>query len=137
MEITLNSKRDNYFTAFFHDGSITHIQHENENICITLESAEMKKEDLRDCNIRLNSEPFLQLKGVLVLESVRSVELNDALQSEDISMLDDECNVIRFDFFENKVEFFVEWYHFPVEINAQKYMSISIEFDKAKWINFE
>ena len=55
------------YTSFFHDGSIIAINHDGNKITISMESAEMDEEDIKDDRIRRK----------LHIEGVKSIKENN------------------------------------------------------------
>jgi len=57
------------YTSFFHDGTILDIIHAENNVVITMESADMGKEDLKDDATLTDNK---RIRGNLVITALRS-----------------------------------------------------------------
>lgn len=71
------------YTAFFHDGSLSKIIHQNNELILSMKSAEIALEELPG-NIALSSDD--RIKGNLHIVDVENIEING------------KCNLIRVEF---------------------------------------
>ena len=61
------------YQDYFHDGSIIDLSHHENNIIISMESAEMDKEDLTDDILLSNDD---SIKGKLYINGIHSITIN-------------------------------------------------------------
>ena len=73
------------YTAFFHDGSLLEIKHDNDKIELSMSSAEMDEEDLKE-PIELSNDDCIV--GKLHIEGVKRIVVDDELLE---SPLKKEC----------------------------------------------
>lgn len=121
------------YTSYFHDGSIIDVQHHENEIWISIESAEMCKEDLEE-DLALSEHHTLM--GILHLEGIEALFIDGAHFHGKIQMMADSGGIIRLKIDENKIQLFVEWVNFPPKKEEiEKYSDIRIECKKIYWEN--
>jgi hypothetical protein len=62
-----------YYSQFFHDGAIVSIEHHHNNMEISMESAQMDSEDLKD-DIKLSKDDCI--RGKLHLENIKTISID-------------------------------------------------------------
>lgn len=86
------------------------IQQKEDEIMISMESAEISNDDLKD-EIILSEHSTL--KGILFLGNIISILINNKPCPEKLKMLADIGSILDFELSENKVRFFIEWINNP------------------------
>ena len=123
---------DNY-TAYFHDGEILDITHSNDNIILTMVSAEMDQED---CEIELSKEnPFPNLRGKLHCEHIKEIFINDKPFKGRLEKKYDEAGIFRFKIQGNKVLLSIKWSNYSPQYSELDFSTIRIEAGKIYWEN--
>jgi hypothetical protein len=120
------------YTAFFHDGSIMDIQHIKNKIEISMASAEMDEEDVKDDNI-LSKDDSIQ--GKLHIEGIKSIEISGKPFSGIIQKLYDNGRIFDFVIMNNFVELLIDWVNFPPKPEINEFSIIKIEAEKIWWEN--
>lgn len=126
---TLNIKK---YTAYFHDGSLIDIQHSDNKIVLSLESAEMDSIDMED-DISLSERGTI--KGKLHLEEVQSIKINDSPFHGKLKLFYDYGSIFDFDIRNNIVELQISWRNSPQKPFVNDFSTIIIEAKKIWWEN--
>lgn len=123
---------DNY-TAYFHDGEILDITHSEDNIILTMASAEMNQED---CEIELSKEsPFPNLRGKLHCQHIKEVFIDDKPFKGRLEKRYEEAGISDFEIRENSVYLSVKWANYSPQYKELNFSTIRIEADKVYWEN--
>jgi len=120
------------YASYFHDGSIIDIKHEGNKIVISMESAEMTEEDLKE-NFPLSERDTI--KGKLNLEGIKSIKEDDQIYSNILNMKYEDANIFRFKIKNNKVLFQIIWGTYPPNPPVDDFSTIEIEAEKIWWEN--
>jgi len=120
------------FSAFFHDGSITAINHLKKSIVIFMESAEIDEDDLPD-KIALSSND--RICGKLHLEGIKGIYENGTPLSEPLKMKYEDAEIAHMEFANNKVEIQIKWNFNPPKPLIADFSTIDIEATKIWWEN--
>ena len=120
------------YTAYFHDGTLIDIQYTENEILISMSSAEMSEEDLLE-EIALSEDNML--KGILHLEDVKFIFVDDEPFYGKLQLLADSGKILDFYLFEKKVRFFISWENYPPHKKIEKYSDIIIECKRIYWEN--
>ncbi len=124
------------YQSCFHDGSILAIKYEQNNILLSLESAQ-----LGDLGLQ---EPFVlsddgRLKGILHCEDIKSIRYNDRPFLAKLEMLATIGNIVELRIKGNNIHLFIEWVDYGpdkmITIPFEPYCDISIEAAKIYWQN--
>jgi len=120
------------YTGFFHDGSIIDIKHEENEIEISMESAEMTEEDMKE-EFPLSEHDTI--KGKLHLEGIKNIKENDKINIEKLKMNYEIADIFDFEISQNKVQFKIKWNSFPPSQLIKGFSTIQIEAEKIWWEN--
>lgn len=119
------------YTSNFHDGSIIDIKHEINRIEISMESAEITEEDMKE-DFPLSEHDTI--KGKLHLEEVKSIkECNSYLNF--LKMKHEDATIFHFKINNNKVELQIIWGTYPPNPPVDDFSTIEIEAEKIWWEN--
>lgn len=122
----------NKYTDFFHDGSIIDIVQIDNEIVISMESAEVDEEDMKD-DIFLVKDA--RIRGKLHIENVKSVRLNDKPSLEFIKKPYDEGGIVNLEITKKTVMLSIDWVNFPPNPKINEFWIIKIEAEKIWWEN--
>lgn len=123
----------NNYTAYFHDGEILDINHSEDNIILTMASAEMDQED---CDIELSQEsPFPNLRGKLHCKDIKEVSINDKPFKGRLKKTYDEAGISDFEIRGNSVYLSIKWGNYSPHYKELDFSTIRIEANKIYWEN--
>src|SRR3990167_293123 len=120
------------YTSFFHDCSILAIQHQGNNLVISMESAEMNEEDKLDDVVFSKEDSIL---GKLHLEGVKSILDKHLGRITKLEMKNEHAGICHFEFNESHVEFQIRWESFPFNRFDEDFSVVKIEAEKIWWEN--
>ncbi len=120
------------YEAYFHDGALIDIQHNNNQIEFSLESAEMDLSDLKD-PIELSERKTI--KGKLHLEDIISIFSTDGSLSNQLHMKYKSGNIFDLEISKNQVEISIIWENFPPKPAVNDFCTITIKARKIWWEN--
>jgi hypothetical protein len=120
------------YTSFFHDGSVLDIQHVNDKMILSMESAEMDKDDIKD-DITLSKDD--RIRGKLHIEKIKRIKLNKKLFLGTIKKTYDDGGIFDFEIKKNSVELSIDWVNFPPKTEVNDFSVIKIEAEKIWWEN--
>ena len=118
------------YSAYFHDGAVIEIQHKDDEITLSLESAEMDLSEIQD-NIQLSE--LSTIIGKLHLSGVKSIQINDVFFSGRLSLKYDSGNIFDLEIKKNKVEIALIWENFPPKPAVNDFSTIIIQADHIWW----
>jgi hypothetical protein len=120
------------YTSFFHDGSIIEINHTGNKITLSMESAEMDEEDIKD-DVILSRDG--RIRGKLHIERVKSINENDKNCSGIFKMKYEDAEISHFEINKNKIELHIKWSSYPPKPCIDDFSTIKIEAEKIWWEN--
>ena len=120
------------YTAFFHDGAITDIKHDENGIEFFMKSAEMDIEDIVDDKIILTKDN--RIKGILHIEGIKNIKIDDNHFFGLIEKKYDRGKIFDFEMKKNSVELSIDWVNFPPKLQINEFTNIKIEADKIYWV---
>jgi hypothetical protein len=120
------------YSAYFHDGGLIDIQHTDNEITLSLESAEMDLSELQD-DIQLSE--FSTIKGKLHLEKVQSIQINDIPFHGQLKLPYDYGSIFDFDVQNNVVELQISWRNAPQKPAVNDFSTIVVQADYIWWEN--
>jgi len=120
------------YTAFFHDGSLLEIKHENDKIILSMSSAEMDEEDLKE-PIELSNND--RIVGKLHIEGVKNIIVDDERLEESLQKEYDDGQIFHFEIVNNKVNLEIIWGNYPPNPEVDVFSEIAIEGEKIYWEN--
>ncbi|MGL5627151.1 MAG: hypothetical protein ACRDDW_06555 [Candidatus Rhabdochlamydia sp.] len=128
----MKKKLIEYYASFFHDGSIIAIEHHHNNMEISMQSAEMDLEDLKD-DTKLSEHD--RIKGKLHLENIKTISINEIPYFETWQMSYDEGGIFHFIVDKQTVELQIIWENFPPKPTVNEFSTIKITAEKIWWEN--
>lgn len=120
------------YTSFFHDGSITDISHTDNVIIISMESAEMDIEDVKD-DITLAKDD--RIRGRLHIEGIKNIEINNEPFNEIVKKIYDDGGIFDFEIEQNSIELSIDWVNYPPKPKVDEFSVIKIQAKKIWWEN--
>ena len=120
------------YSSYFHDGSVIDIvQNENE-ITISMESAEVSADELK--------EPLLlsansTIKGKLHLKGIKNINVGNQRFLGRLKMLYDSGGILHFKLIDNIVKLDLDWVNYPPHPDVTAYSFYEIEAEKIWWEN--
>ncbi len=120
------------YTAFFHDGSLMEIEHKNNKIVLTMSSAEMDEEDLKE-PIELSIDDCIV--GKLHIEGVKIIKIGGNLLKEPLKKEYDDGHIFDFEINGNTVTLSIQWVNYPRKLETNFFSVITIVGDKIYWEN--
>ena len=122
----------NKYADFFHDGSIIDIDHIGNKMIISMESAEVDEEDIKDA---ITIAKDARIRGKLHIEGIKSVRINNKPYLEIIKKIYDEGGIVNFEITNNSVILSIDWVNFPPNPKINEFSVIKIEAEKIWWEN--
>lgn len=120
------------YTSFFHDGGIDDIKHIENRMIISMESAEMDKNDINE-DITLSKYDTIQ--GKLHIEGIINITINEKPFSGVLKKIYDSGNIFDFELGKNYVKLLVSWGNYPPKSDIDDFSTIEIEAEKIWWEN--
>ena len=120
------------YTAFFHDGSLIEIDHKNDKIELSMSSAEMDEEDLKE-PIELSEDDCII--GKLHIEGVKSIIVNDELLEKPLKKEYDNGHIFDFEINDSTVTLAIQWVNYPRKPETNYFSVTTIEGTKIYWEN--
>ncbi|MGL4540356.1 MAG: hypothetical protein ACRCU0_05205 [Candidatus Rhabdochlamydia sp.] len=124
-----------YYAQFFHDGAIVSIKHHHNNIEISMQSAQMDLEDLKD-DTKLSEHD--RIKGKLHLENIKTISIDEIPFFETWQMSYDKGGIFDFIVDKQTVELQIIWKNFPPKPDVpavDEFSTIKITAEKIWWEN--
>ena len=121
-----------YYAPFFHDGSIIAIEHHHNNMEISMESAQMDIEDLKD-DTKLSEHDCI--KGKLHLENIKTISIKEIPYFGTLQMPYDTGSIFDFILDKQMVELQIIWENFPPKPDVNEFSTIKITAEKIWWEN--
>lgn len=120
------------YTAFFHDGSITEINHSGNTMILSMESAEMCEEDILDDVIlsKVNGMDLICIK--LHIEGIKSIKNNDNPYFDLLKPKSEYAEIFHLEINDNKVELQIIW-GFYSNPEKEDFSALEIEAEKIWW----
>ena len=129
-------RRDNMNISHydFHDGCLIDIKHYKDNIEISMESAQIIYDDLKD---DLSLSTHNTLKGKLHIEKIKEIKVNNIPFFGEFKKLHDEGDIFAFDIQENKVILTICWEDHPPKNTpgTDMWCTYGIEAETIYWEN--
>ena len=123
----------NKYTGYFHDGTVHDIDHSNNKMEISMESAEILSEWNKD-NIPLSKHS--RISGKLHLEEIKSIRINDKIYNGKLKKTYDSSDVYDFEIQKNKVILLISWINYPPKPPEKTdIFTIEIEVGRIYWEN--
>ncbi len=131
----MKKKLIEYYASFFHDGSIIAIEHHHNNMEISMQSAQMDLEDLKD-DIKLSKDDCI--RGKLHLENIKTILIDEIPYLETLKLSYDKGDIFHFTIYKQMVELQIIWANFPpkpVVPAVDEFSTIKITAEKIWWEN--
>jgi hypothetical protein len=129
VEIVINIQK---YAAYFHDGAVIDIQHRDDEIIFSLESAEI---DLSDIHDELELSERDTIKGKLHVIKPKLIHVNREIISTYLKMRYDSANIFDLEIAKNVVKLAVSWENFPPKPYVNDFSTIKIEALEIWWEN--
>ena|SRR3990167_1061339 len=120
------------YTSFFHDGSILAIQHQGNDLVISMESAEMDEKDLQDDAVLSKDD---SLRGKLHIENIKNISEEKTGSLIKFAMKTEDAGIFHFEFNKNHIEFQIIWGSFSSNCFDEDFSVVKIEAEKIWWEN--
>lgn len=120
------------YEAFFHDGSIHDISHIEDSVVLSMESAEMDKEDTIDNMILSRND---RISGKLHIEKIEKISENGLPLTGPLKMRYDDAEIFHFKLKQKEVELQIKWGSYPPNPEVDDFSTIVIEAEKVWWEN--
>ena len=120
------------YTDFFHDGSILDIDHNNDSIELSMSSAEMDEDNLKD-PIELSNDDCIV--GKLHIEGIKRIIVDDKLLDKPLKKVYDDGQIFDFEIINNAVTLSTQWSNYPPNPEVDDFSVITIEGTKIYWEN--
>ena len=120
------------YASLFHDGSIISINHFEDKIIISMESAEIDKADIKS-DITLSKDD--RIRGKLHIEGTKSIKQNSRPYSNILRMKYKDAEIFHFEVHPKKVELQIKWNSNPPKACIEDFSTIEIEAKKIWWEN--
>ena len=127
-----NEVLTNNYLSFFHDGAIIAIEYKNSDMIISMQSAQVHKEQLVS-NLELSR--YNRIKGKLHLEQVASISSNGVPLHEAVKMLGDRGEIFDLVIKKHEIELQVDWVNYPPKVSINEFVNLKIEALKIWWEN--
>lgn len=133
------------YTAFFHDGSLTNIEHDDRKIMLSMQSAGILEEDLPSRmtlsedhrifpdNISLSNENCFV--GKLHIEGIQNITIENESYSDILEMKYDNGRIFDFNLQKHSIELSIIWVNYPPKPEIDEFSTIVIEAEKIYWEN--
>jgi hypothetical protein len=118
------------YTAFFHDGSLSNINHSNDTIILTMTSAEVDPEEIEDKNLISKED---RIEGKLHISQIQRIEIDEKPFSGKWKKEYDNGRIFDFEILENQVLLSVEWVNFPPKPEENFFSNIEIQGKEVWW----
>lgn len=122
----------NKYAAFFHDGTIIDIRHQDDDIKIYMESAEISDEALEE-KIPLSIQN--RIKGCLHISGVKKIEVRSKEITQKLIMSYDSGSIFELDISQSTLKLSVEWCDFPPHSKKSDFSVFKIKAEKIWWEN--
>lgn len=119
------------YVSFFHDGSIIDIVHNEENIIISMESAEVNEEDIIEDKISLSQNN--RICGKLHLEQVKSIKEDEEPCTNLFEKKYELAEVFHLKIENTNIQMEIIWNAVPPSTRTQGFSVIEIVCEKVWW----
>lgn len=118
------------YCSFFHDGSIIEITHFNHKIELSMESAQISREDLKE-QIFLSNQSTL--KGKLHIEQIYSIEENKQPFEGKLHRKSDWGEIIHLKTNPSQTKILIRWVY--LNFKSEEISNLNIKAKKIWWEN--
>jgi hypothetical protein len=122
------------YAGYFHDGAIREIQHDQNSVIISMESAQILSE--WDWNRQI--APLSKrdtISGKLHLDNVKSIKENDTPFHKTLTMIYDHGDLFDLEIEKNIVKILITWEQYFTKMDRTDMFIIEIEAEKIYWEN--
>lgn len=120
------------YTDYFHDGYVNDIQHVQNNLSISLESAVIEDtSQIEDKNCISDAHTF---KGTLNLYNIKNFILSGKKYESVFRMEYDDGDILDFEINGHMIFFLIEWKNFPPKTRKTDVSKIEIEAERIEWV---
>jgi hypothetical protein len=119
------------YTSYFHDGDLFSIVHEDEELELFMESAEITEEDLEEGIPISKSGLFPAIRGKLCVRGIKKILYNDTLWTGRLAKTHDLLTIFHLEVKKNLVELQLILQNFQEQ--GEKFCIMTIEADIIDW----
>lgn len=120
------------YQDFFHDGSIMNVEHVGSNLILTIGSAQVDTEDIKD-DIILSSNS--RIKGKLHIDRIETIIIDNQSFLGKMKQQHDHGDILELIIKKNFLDLAVEWIDFPPKPEKQVFSVIQVKAEKIYWEN--
>lgn len=120
------------YTSFFHDGSLLEIKHENDKIELSMSSAEMDEEDLKEPIVLSKDD---RIVGKLHIEGIKNIIVDNERLEKSLKKEYDDGEIFHLEIVNNTVNLEIIWGNYPPNPEVDEFSEITIEAQKVYWEN--
>jgi hypothetical protein len=120
------------YTSYFHDGGIINMEQKNNNIMISMESAEMDSDDLKE---KVLLSKYNTIRGILHLDNVKCIKEDNKTFLGKIGMMYDSARILTFEMDVNKVRLLLDWVSYLPKMYVNDVSDFEMEAEKIWWEN--
>lgn len=120
------------YAGYFHDGSLIGLLHIGNQLKLTLISAEINEQDRFD-DIPLSRD--FRLKGVLILEGVSNLKVNEKPFNEPLKMESEIADIYNLEISEHALEMNLTWETYTPCFSEVMSQTVGLNFDRLHWEN--
>jgi hypothetical protein len=121
------------YASYFHDGIVFDLEHENDKISFAVESAELRPEWNRD---KLILSKRHTISGILHLEEVKSIKINDKPCHSELVKSYDDGNIYHLEIKGDILIIELSWENYPPKRREETdVFIIEIQAKKIYWEN--
>jgi hypothetical protein len=122
-----------HWQSFFHDGSVIQIEHEQNKVNITLESAEISSAEDSFPNAQLSENRTIT--GILHLKEVQFILVQNLSFTGQLKMLAEVGEILEMQMTSQKVRLLIEWINFSKKNPEKEISDIVIHAKEIFWEN--
>jgi len=120
------------YAGLFHDGSIIEVDHFNNAVTLSMESAEVDVEDT-ERDITLSKDD--RIRGKLHIENVHCIKVDKKEIQGLLEKRYDEGGIFDFEIKEKYVRLLIDWINYSPKPKVNEFSVIEIEAEKIWWEN--
>lgn len=120
------------YTGYFHDGTLLKIDHRDNHIVFTLESAEIDPLEIGDLSILSQSNTLF---GKLHLSEVKSIKVDPPPCKEMLCKTHDSGEILDLEVYSGKIFLLIAWVDYPPKPETNDVSSIEVEAENIYWEN--
>jgi hypothetical protein len=120
------------YTSYFHDGSIMEIDHYKNNLIISMESAEINKEDIEQ-GLKISKNN--RIAGKLHVEGIKKIKENENQLLSKLTMKYEDAEILHLEITGKNLKLEIFWNTIPPKPTILDFSLIEVEAEKVWWEN--